>query len=240
MAESEILFVGDIQGCAQELEHLLQESGFVPGRHRLIPLGDTINRGPNAPGVLRLLRQAGAEPIQGNHEVALLKHVEAGDLPDWSKKGSALTQLMEAAMLEEAVSWIESWPFLREEADWVAVHAGVHPLMAPADTPPGFLTSVRFCNPEGERPPFNDNKHPEPPPGFTHWFDLYKGEKVVMFGHWALMGLIVRDNLRGLDSGCVYGGPLTGLWWPEDRLVQVPSQQPYRRLPPAYHRVELA
>ncbi|MDH4121219.1 MAG: metallophosphoesterase [Deltaproteobacteria bacterium] len=227
----EILFVGDIQGCSQELAELLKIAGFQAGRHRLIPVGDTINRGPDAPGVLRMLREVQAEPILGNHEWALLRYMESGEIPDWPRGGNAMEQLLGEAMLEESVSWIKSWPFSREGEDWVAVHAGLHPVLPVAETQPGFLTRVRFCDRDGNLPPFKHNHLTEPPAGFLPWFDYYQGPRTVMFGHWARLGLVNRGKLRGLDTGCVYGGELTGLWWPEDHLVRVSSRQPYRRLP---------
>ena len=76
-----------------------------------------------------------------------------------------------------------------------------------------------------------DGKLLEPPEGFRPWHAFYSGQDAVIYGHWARQGLTVRERLRGLDTGCVYGGQLTGLWWPADRLVQVESRQPYRRLP---------
>ena len=58
-----ILFLGDIQGCPEELAELLKQAAFDSRIHRLIPLGDTINRGPDAAGVISLLRQHRAEQI---------------------------------------------------------------------------------------------------------------------------------------------------------------------------------
>jgi bis(5'-nucleosyl)-tetraphosphatase (symmetrical) len=233
MSGEPILFVGDIQGCSSELALLLDRAGFRPGRHRLIPVGDTINRGPDAPGVLRQLREAQAEPILGNHERHLLAVARRRERGEWRKQGSAFDQLLGAGELEAAVAWIETWPLFREEEDWIAVHAGLHPRLPPAETPADFLTEVRFCTEAGERPRGADGKLLAPPPGFGPWYDFYRGPRTVIFGHWARLGLFLRGPLRGLDSGCVYGGPLTGLWWPEDRVVQVPSGQPYRRLPGA-------
>ena len=231
MCDRPILFVGDIQSCSRELQTLLDEAGFRPGAHRLIPVGDTINRGPDAPGVMHILRDAGAEPIVGNHERALLEIMERGESPDWLKVGSAHAQLFEKAELEEAVEWMATWPTLRTGTDWIVVHAGLHPQLAPEETGADFLTEVRYCTPEGERPTVADGKLSVAPAGFQPWYDYYTGRETVIYGHWARQGLLVRDRLRGLDTGCVYGGHLTGLWWPEDRIVQVNSVQPYRRLP---------
>jgi bis(5'-nucleosyl)-tetraphosphatase (symmetrical) len=230
-----ILFVGDIQGCAEELAHLLDQAGYQAGRHRLIPVGDTINRGPDAPGVVALLRRQGAEPITGNHELALLKtavRAHPVETPDRSR--SAFAQLLAAGQWEQTLEWIRSWPHARSGSGWVAVHGGVHPRLPVERTPPCYLANVRYCTPGGERPAIEDGSLEEAPPGFRPWYEFYHGERTVIFGHWARRGLIVQGRVRGLDSGCVYGGQLTGLWWPEDRLVQVPSRQPPRRLKPRH------
>ena len=231
MSEPPTLFVGDIQGCAEELERLLREAGYRPGTHRLIPVGDTINRGPDGPTVLGILRDAGAESILGNHERSLLALLERGDKPDWLRAGSAHAQLSETGGLDEAAEWMATWPLFHSGPDWIVVHAGLHPRLAVEETAADFLTEVRYCDAEGRRPAIKDGKLSEPPAGFRPWYDFYGGSRTVIYGHWARQGLVSRGLFRGLDTGCVYGGHLTGLWWPEDRLVQVNSSQPYRRLP---------
>jgi bis(5'-nucleosyl)-tetraphosphatase (symmetrical) len=224
-----ILFVGDVQGCVRELELLLERAGFRPGAHRLLPVGDTINRGPDAPGVLELLHASGAEPIQGNHERGLLEIVRSGVVPRWAQaRHSAYVQLRRAGRWEAAMAEIAAWPLVREGADWIMVHAGLHPVLAPAQTDAAFLTEVRWCDAEGRRPEGIPKAQLEPPPGYRPWYEFYRGARRVVFGHWAQRGLIVEGRVRGLDTGCVYGGRLSGLWWPEDRLVQVDALQVYR------------
>ncbi|MDH5751497.1 MAG: metallophosphoesterase [Deltaproteobacteria bacterium] len=233
-----ILFVGDIQGCPEELAELLDVSGFRPGRDRLIPLGDTINRGPDSPGVLRLLEECRAEPIQGNHERAMLK-IGSGapgatgeellaSAPDWARKpGSAFEQLLKAGMWEDALEKFARMPLVRQGEDWVAVHAGLHPVLPPEDTDPEFLTHVRWCDPQGVMPSGISGSQLESPPGHQPWFDYYRGEKTVLFGHWARRGLTSLPRVWGLDSGCVFGRKLSGLWWPEQRLIQVQARREY-------------
>jgi len=219
-ADAPILFVGDIQGCADELALLLERERFDPARHLLIPLGDTVNRGPDASGVLRLLREAGARPIAGNHERALLKLGQGGELPAWARgPGSACEQLRRAGHWEPALQWLRTWPLLARGPGWLAVHAGLHPRLAPEDTAARFLTTVRWCAADGRLPP--EGAKSAPGAGFAPWHAFYRGRETVLFGHWARQGLWVRDRLRGLDTGCVYGGRLSALWWPEDRLVQI-------------------
>ncbi len=224
-----ILFVGDIQGCVRELELLLERAGFVPGRHRLLPVGDAINRGPDSPAVLDVLARAGAEPILGNHERALLEIRRTGAVPEWARRPrSAWAQLTAAGRWEGAMEAISRWPLWREGPGWIMVHAGLHPRRPPAATDPAFLTEVRWCDARGRRPRGVPKQQLEPPPGYRPWFEHYRGERTVVFGHWAQRGLVWCGRVRGLDTGCVYGGRLTGLWWPAERLVQVDALRPYR------------
>ena len=229
MDDRPVFFVGDIQGCALELDLLLERAGFRPETHRLVPVGDTINRGPDAPGVLDRLEQAAAEPILGNHERALIDIHYSEYVPPWGESPrSAYAQLMAAGRWETEIKRIALWPLWCEGPDWIAVHAGLHPIRRPADTHPAFLTEVRFCDEVGGLPEHVPKGTLDSPEGFKPWYDHYTGKKTVIFGHWAQRGLVREERSRGLDTGCVYGGQLSGLWWPEDKLVQVDALKNYR------------
>ena len=67
------IFVGDIQGCREPLQRLLDAVKFAPGSDRLLPAGDLVNKGPDSPGTLALLMQLGAEPVLGNHDLHWLR-----------------------------------------------------------------------------------------------------------------------------------------------------------------------
>src|SRR5690349_20017112 len=67
------IFVGDIQGCREELEELLELVRFDPATDALEPVGDLVNRGPDSSGTLRLLRKLGARGVLGNHDLHLLR-----------------------------------------------------------------------------------------------------------------------------------------------------------------------
>ena len=111
--DSQILFVGDIQGCARDLARLLDRASFNPSLHRLVPLGDTVNRGPDAAGVFQVLRETRALPIVGNHERALLALNVDEDLPPWAKgAGSAYHQLHKAGAWDESLQWMKQWPVI--------------------------------------------------------------------------------------------------------------------------------
>jgi bis(5'-nucleosyl)-tetraphosphatase (symmetrical) len=227
------IFVGDIQGCREELERLLEAVRFDPAGDRLEPVGDVVNRGPDSLGTLRLLRSLDAGGVLGNHDVHLLH------LAHRRKKGRArdtLDGVLEARDREELLGWLEARPFVKAYDDILLVHAGLNPawedpveerlagldpLRSHADAE--FAVTVRYCTPDGRRP---SSDEPPPPPPYAPWFAHWAGRerRTLVFGHWARLGLVNRPGLRGLDTGCVWGGALTAWIAEEDRLVSVPRR----------------
>lgn len=237
------IFVGDIQGCREELARLLDRIGFLPGRDELHPVGDVVNRGPDSAGVLRLLREAQAGGVLGNHDLHLLRVAAEVQAP-----GSRDTfhDVLDAADREALLDWLANRPIVREWGDLILIHAGLHPAWTIPKAPLGlaerlrgathlrtsaevsFAVTVRYCAPDGTRP---SSDWPPPPAPFRPWFDHYPPDaaerRTVVFGHWARMGLVVRDRLRGLDTGCVWGQRLTAWIAEEDRLVHVDAARAY-------------
>ncbi len=231
------VFVGDVQGCRDELLRLLDACEFDSACDTLHPAGDVVNRGPDSLGTLRFLREIGAEGVLGNHDLHLLR--AAAGARELGPKDT-LDEVLTADDRDELLAWLAAQPFVRAWDDVVLVHAGLHPawkdpVAALADIDPlerdersDFATRVRYCDAEGNRPDA-DWPAPEPPfePWWRHWPADAKDERVVVFGHWARQGLFLRPRLRGLDSGCVWGKELTAWIAEEDRLVQVPAARAY-------------
>lgn len=59
------------------------------------------------------------------------------------------------------------------------------------------------------------------------WFDFWRGPETVILGHWAQRGKVDLELCEGLDTGCVYGGQLSGLWWPRLEWVSMPARRRY-------------
>ena len=229
------IFVGDLQGCREELEDLLEAVRFDPSQDGLHPVGDLVNRGPDSAGCIRLCRDLGAEPVLGNHDVHLLRQDRD---PDLRGRRDALEEVRGADDGEELLAWLAERPFVLGWDDVIALHAGVHPGWADpvevlADRDPfereddtEFAVRARFCDEHG-RVPLAD--WPEPGPPFAPWDVFWRrreGEgRTVVFGHWARRGLVQLERTVGLDTGCVYGNKLTA-WIPEeDRIVDVPARK---------------
>ena len=234
------IFVGDLQGCREELERLLEKLAFDPAADELHPVGDFVNRGPDSAGCLRACMRLGAGGVLGNHDVALLR-TAIGERR--LKEDDTFGDVLEAKDKEALLAWVASRPFVRAWKDVVLVHAGVNPrwrdpvavlsalrLGTGGRSNPdlAFAISARYCTSEGE---LAKEDWPPPPPPFRPWYEFwprYPAEtRTVVFGHWARGGLVVRKQVRGLDTGCVWGGKLTAWIAEEDRIVQVDAARPY-------------
>ena len=231
--------VGDIQGCVREFEALLREIAFDPTRDELWALGDLINRGPETAATVRLWRDVGGKGVIGNHEVYAL----CARTGRWPRKEDELQAFFDAPDADVLLASLRELPllvYLEGEGgpDAWLVHGGIHPewndLHALArsvqarphdddwlDSPEvSFATRVRCCDRRGKRIKWNGPPETCPP---THrpWYSFYGGDTLVVHGHWATHGYYRGSNTMGLDSACVYGGPLTAWCQQEDRVVQV-------------------
>ena len=212
------IIVGDVHGCLIELEELLDKCAYLPGKDRLIFVGDLINRGAYSLEVLQLAYALGAESVLGNHEAALLKH-SVKNRPSRKDTANLLQKIKQQAPF--LIPWIRSWPLYIKEKKFIVVHAGVVPGCPLDKTPSKILTSIRFWNQENRKM----DKHSGVP-----WYHLYRGKKPIIYGHWALKGLMVRNNTIGLDSGCVWGGSLSAILFPEKKIIQVKAKKRYVKI----------
>ena len=233
--------VGDVHGCAVALELLLEAIRFDPASDELWSVGDLVNTGPDSVGVLRLWRATGGRGVLGNHDVHALR-VKAGQRE--LRQEDRLDDLLAAEDSTELLAALRSLPVLarlpesRQVREAWLVHAGLHPgwtdLPAAArrlnalprsdaglrDPELAFATRVRCCLPGGERLSFAGPPRDCPAP-YRPWDAFYRGEALVVHGHWAMRGHYRGERTLGLDSGRVYGGPLTAWCQEEDRIVQV-------------------
>ena len=192
------LVVGDVHGCSAELDALVEKAA----PDHIVLVGDLFTKGPDPRGVWERIEAWQARAVLGNHDARVLQR--------WDRWGERLP--------EACRRWLEGLPLFLEVAGVLVVHAGVHPLEGPEGTTRDMaLTMRRFPEPDG---PF--------------WYDAgWAGPTCVVFGHDAIRGRIRREVdgrpvAIGLDSGCVYGGELSG-WVPEtDELFVVRAAKPYK------------
>lgn len=196
------LVIGDLHGCADELSALLKQANPT----RIIFVGDLFTKGPDPVGCYSLIQSLGAEAVLGNHDAAML----AGETP----AGTQLDRHDPAWR-----QWLSARPLTLQVGEFIVVHAGLHPTGGVDETTREIALNCR-------RWPMHERKAPL-------WHALYTCPSPVIFGHDAIRGLVRIEkegapHLIGLDSGCVYGGRLSGYLIEEDRLFSVRAQRVYR------------
>ncbi|HEY3002499.1 MAG TPA: polynucleotide kinase-phosphatase [Kribbellaceae bacterium] len=230
--------IGDVHGCRAELETLLTELGYVltrddesravdaahPGR-RAVFVGDLVDRGPDTPGVLRLVMgmvaSSNAFCVPGNHEDKLLRALRGRNV----KISHGLQQSLEQLAAEPDVFRAEVETFIDglvshyvlDGGGLVVSHAGL------AESMHGRTSGrVRaFClygDTTGETDEFGlPVRYP--------WAEDYRGRAVVVYGHTPTPKAEWVNNTICVDTGCVFGGSLTALRYPERVLVSVPAER---------------
>ena len=236
--------IGDVHGCRAELEQLLDKLGYaldrdaarrpVGARHptrRAVFLGDLVDRGPDTPGVLRLVMgmvAAGtAFCVPGNHEAKLLRALRGKNV----KRSHGLDASMEQLDAEpeefraRVATFIDGLisHYVLDGGRLVVAHAGL------IERYHGRASGrVReFClygQTTGETDEYGlPVRYP--------WAQEYRGRAVVLYGHTPVPEAEWLNNTLCLDTGCVFGGRLTALNYPERTLVSVPANRVYH--PPA-------
>jgi bis(5'-nucleosyl)-tetraphosphatase (symmetrical) len=199
--------------------HLLAVSRNVrkPGRN------DTIQPILDAPDRAELLDWLRRRPLALFRDGHLIVH--AGVLPQWS-----VEQTLDLAHEVESVLRGPDWgDFLQEmygnlPAKWDDSLRGVDRLRCIVNA----LTRVRYCKPDGTMVLDTPEDAQEAPEGLLPWFDLpgrKTGNVTIVFGHWSLLGLILKPNLIGVDTGCIWGGKLTAVRLTDRALFQVDCPQ---------------
>ena len=151
--------------------------------------------------------------VRGNHEGWLLAQwvKEPGELKE---KARHLLETLGDAQGEWAAE-VRSWPHYRQLGEIDLVHAGLEPGVGRLELMRNrILRDIRTWDGVGEQ------LWVEGDPAW-HEVVVWPSERTVVFGHWALQGLLVKPGFRGLDTGCLYGGKLTAWCAEEDRLLQV-------------------
>jgi protein phosphatase len=232
--------IGDVHGCRAELEQLLEALGYtierdpegrpVNARHpdrRAIFLGDLVDRGPDTPGVLRLVMgmvAAGhALAVLGNHEAKLLRALRGKNVQRTHGLAESMDQL--AAEPEEFRAQVERFidglisHYVLDGGRLVVAHAGL------IERYQGRASGrVReFClygQTTGETDEYGF-------PVRYPWAQEYRGQALVLYGHTPVPETEWLNNTLCLDTGCVFGGHLTALHYPERTLVTVPAAREY-------------
>lgn len=210
---SRTIVIGDIHGCYDELEDMLAEVCFA-AHDRLISVGDLITKGPKNREVLeRFMSEPQFSAVLGNHDLALRRkwNGEKVKLKDSQKTTKKELKKGKARY----VAYLNSLPFMIDLGTHLVVHAGVRPGVALHSQTSGDLTELRCL---GKKRSARDG---------IPWYEVYDGEKTVLFGHWPSLKPRRGKRAIGLDTGCVYGKELTAYIIETGEFKTVPARRSY-------------
>jgi protein phosphatase len=220
--------VGDVHGCHDELLALLGELGYVDGVHpdgrRLVFLGDLVDRGPGVVPVLRLVMRLVSEGaaicVPGNHDVKLMRKLRGRDVQITHGLAESLEQLAADPVdgVGEFLHGLVSHAVL-DGGRLVVAHAGM-PERYQGRGSRRVREFALYGETTGETDEFGL-------PVRGAWAADYRGSATVVYGHTPVAEPEWLNNTINIDTGCVFGGRLTALRWPERELVSVPALRTY-------------
>src|SRR5437762_9815 len=228
--------IGDVHGCCDELEELLGKLGYAaaagsvwrhPGGRKAVFLGDLVDRGPRIPDVLKLvMAMVEAETaycVPGNHDMKLVRQLGGRDVQLTHGLAESVAQLESespelrkkvAAFLDDLVSH-----YVFDDGKLVVAHAGMKEEMQGRGS--GKVRAfAQYGETTGESDEFGL-------PIRYNWAADYRGQAMVVYGHTPVPVPEWLNRTINIDTGCVFGGKLTALRYPERELVSVPAAQTY-------------
>ncbi len=227
--KSKMIFLGDLVnrgpnslGALRQLKSL-QESGraeCILGNHDLHLLAidagvrnpkglDTVDAILKAPDRKELINWVRNRPMALSNGKVLTVH--AGVLPQWDLQQTIeCAQEVEKALRSKSYKQFLANMYGNTPNQWSNSLKGYERLRVITNA----LTRMRFCTPSGQMEFDSKEGLENGPKGYIPWFKVPKrktANALIYFGHWSTLGLLRRNNVIGLDTGCVWGGKLTAL-----------------------------
>lgn len=234
--------IGDIHGCFTELCSLLKKLGYNinesllgtknlavshPYNRKVVFLGDLVDRGPHSLKVVSLVQNMVTHNVafcvQGNHDAKFVRFLKGKNV---QLTGGLEITAQECKTLSnnkkiELAQFLNELPhhYLFDEGRLVVAHAGLPERLQGRDSPKALAFAL-YGDPTGE---ISENGLPVR----RDWAKDYQGSAVVVYGHTPVAKAEWINNTICLDTGCVFGGELTALRYPEGELVVVPALKKY-------------
>ena len=236
--------IGDIHGCFDELEQLLTKMDYQitrtgktghddqfevipPDGRKAVFLGDLVDRGPGTPDVLKLVMSMVANGsalcVPGNHDIKLMRKLKGKDVKITHGLAESLEQLEKeppqfkrelAEFLDGLVSH-----YVLDDGNLVVSHAGMKETYQGRGS--GKIRDFAlFGETTGETDEYGL-------PIRYNWASEYRGRAHVVYGHTPVPQPEWVNRTINIDTGCVFGGKLTALRYPEKEFVQVAANREY-------------
>lgn len=228
--------IGDVHGCMAELAELLEIMGYCknekgiyvhPEGRKAAFLGDLCDRGPRNVEVLRtvmgMVANGSALCVPGNHDIKLLRCLSGKNVQMTHGLEATVTELaQEPTEFRETVKDFLNGlvsHYVLDDGKLTIAHAGVKE----AYQGRGSMRVRDFCL-YGETTGENDEY------GFPirlDWTEEYRGKAMVVYGHVPHTEPAIVNRTYCIDTGCVFGGTLTALRYPEKTFVSIPAKEVY-------------
>jgi protein phosphatase len=235
--------IGDVHGCCDELRDLLVALGYAieetedgvgtrsivrhPENRRVVLLGDLVDRGPKIVETLRLamdmVETETAIVVPGNHDIKLLRKLKGKDVRITHGLADSLRQLegRPPQFVEKVKTFIDGLVshYVFDGGNLVVAHAGMKESMTGRGS--GKVREFAlYGETTGETDEFGlPVRYP--------WAEDYRGPAMVVYGHTPVPEPEWLNRTINIDTGCVFGGRLTALRYPERELVSVPARMTY-------------
>jgi len=236
--------IGDVHGCFNELQELLLQLGYsinrveanvknfgfnviAPETRKLIFVGDLVDRGPDSPNVLRLVmsmvNSGVAYCVPGNHDLKLQKFLNGKSVQ--LKHGLEVTVKQMETETSQFKSIVEKFiyslisHYVFDNGKLVVSHAGLKEEMQGRGSG-AVRTFCMYGETTGEIDEFGL-------PVRYNWAKEYRGKAKVVYGHTPVPEAEWLNKTIDIDTGCVFGGKLTALRYPEEELVSVKAKMVY-------------
>jgi protein phosphatase len=231
--------IGDVHGCGDELTQLLDKLGYTkdesgvykhPENRKAVFVGDLVDRGPKIPEAIQLVREmvgAGhALCVPGNHDIKFMRAVRGKKVQITHGLGDSLDQFktydethpnasrLAADFIDNLVSH-----YVLDDGNLVVAHAGMKAEMQGRGS--GKVREFAlYGETTGETDEFGL-------PVRYNWAADYRGRAMVVYGHTPVAEPEWLNRTICIDTGCVFGGKLTALRYPEKEMVSVPALHTY-------------
>jgi protein phosphatase len=232
--------IGDIHGCYDELLELLEKLGYKnhnntfvhPQGRQMGFVGDAADRGPRSLDVWKLLfNQQDADALvysPGNHCNKFHRYLNGHNVQITHGLETTVAEYLEYPKEKRAMfrkrffSFFERIPYYNklDEGKLIISHAGIREDMIDKPIQKNIIVFVLFGDITGKQ-------HPDGRPIRGDWAKSYRGDAFIVYGHTPIKEVRFMKKTANIDTGCVFGGKLSALRYPEMETISVPSKQPY-------------
>lgn len=232
--------IGDIHGCYDELIELIEKLGYAsqngifihPKGRQLAFVGDAADRGPRSMDVWNLLfKQQDAKSLvysPGNHCNKFYRYLKGHNVQITHGLETTVAEFKQFShenqelFRKRFLTFFEDLPYYHslDDGKLIIAHAGIRADMIDKPLRKEIIVFVLFGDITGD-------KHSDGRPVRRDWAKNHKSETFIVYGHTPVKEPRFKNATVNIDTGCVFGGKLTALRYPEMETISVPSKQPY-------------